>query len=43
MSKPKDITCKKKDCFAYNRGVCCILRDTHFKKECPFYKKKRLQ
>ena len=39
-TKPKDITCKKKDCFANHKGICNILTDTHFKKECPFYKPK---
>lgn len=41
MSKPKDITCKRKDCFAYHKGMCTVLRDTHFKnKACPFFKPK---
>lgn len=36
----------KKDCFAYKRGKCHILDNTHFEtkdgvKDCPFYKKKR--
>lgn len=40
-NKPKDITCKKESCFANNRGICSILTDTHFKKDCPFYKPKK--
>lgn len=41
MSRKKDIVCKREDCFAYYKGVCSVLRDTHFKKkECPFFKPK---
>ena len=43
----KDISCKKKNCFGYNKGVCVVLNNTNFgKRECPFYKpktKKRVQ
>lgn len=39
--KPKDISCKRTDCFGNVKGVCSILTDTHFKnRECPFYKPK---
>jgi hypothetical protein len=32
---------KRKNCFAYRKdGTCDCLIDTHFKKECPFYKNK---
>ena len=39
---PKDISCKKKDCFANVKGTCSILCDTNFgKRECPFFKPKK--
>ena len=39
---PKDISCKKKDCFANVKGTCSILTDTNFgKRECPFFKPKK--
>ena len=41
---PKDISCKKKDCFANVKETCSILCDTNFgKRECPFFKPKRRQ
>ena len=39
-TKPRCIICKNKNCFAYYKGTCSILTDTHFKRECPFYKPK---
>ena len=39
---PKDISCKRKDCFANVKGTCNILTDTNFgKRECPFFKPKK--
>ena len=44
MSAFQYLSCnqKLKDCFAYNLddGGCRVLRDTRFKKKCPFYKLK---
>lgn len=40
-NKIKDISCRKSHCFAYYKGACSILTDTHFKRECPFYKRKK--
>ena len=31
---------ERKDCNRYHDGLCVLLCDTHFKKPCPFYKKK---
>jgi hypothetical protein len=32
---------KRKNCFAYRKdGTCDCLIDTHFNKQCPFYKTK---
>lgn len=31
---------KRKDCFAYDSGMCKVLQDTTFDKICPFYKTK---
>ena len=48
MSKPKDISCNRSDCFAYRvnkdpeegeGGHCNALNDTNFKgRPCPFFK-----
>lgn len=48
LSKPRDISCKRSDCFAYrvsknpeerNGGYCNALNDTNFKgRPCPFFK-----
>lgn len=31
---------QREDCFAYYKGFCDCLADTHFNKTCPFYKPK---
>lgn len=39
---PKDINCKKENCFANVKGTCSILNDTNFgKRECTFFKPKK--
>jgi hypothetical protein len=39
--KPKEEpSCSREDCFANRGGYCIALRDTNFKRECPFYKRK---
>jgi len=34
--------CEQKDCFASHYGRCQCLISTKFKRQCPFYKKRKM-
>lgn len=40
MALHKKVLCEqdKKNCFAYREGKCRILDNTHFNRDCPFFK-----
>lgn len=37
----QDCEQQRTDCFAYKGKKCLALNDTHFERQCPFYKVKR--